>query len=120
MQTCAEFLQGLNKEQNEAGLAISIKHLKRRSEVFNLCLQLNKPFVDMGLAYVLKYLKDANAKKYFEILIIFFSNLKVALWVSTYRTDFWCFFTHYKMSTVSAFPHCFFCFFKYLLHLNIF
>jgi len=59
----------MDKRQKEAGLAISIKHLGRRSRIFDECLNFHNPFADMGLAYVLKYLKENNAKKYFKILM---------------------------------------------------
>ena len=58
-----------DKQQKEAGLAISIKHLNRRSTAFDLSLRFNNQLADMGLAYVLKYQKENNAKKYFEILM---------------------------------------------------
>lgn len=59
----------LNFSQKMAGLAISLKHLTKRSKKFDLCLKFNDPFVDMGLAYVLKYQKPHNTRKYFEILM---------------------------------------------------
>lgn len=59
----------LDFSQKMAGLAISLKHLEKRSKSFDLCLRFNDPFVDMGLAYVLKYQKPHNTRKYFEILM---------------------------------------------------
>lgn len=59
----------LNTREKQAGLAISIKHMEHRSGMFEQCLKFNNPFADMGLAYVLKYLKPHNADKYFEILM---------------------------------------------------
>jgi len=58
-----------NERQKEAGLAIAIKHVKNRSELFEECLKFHNQFADMGLAYVLKYLKLHNARKYFEVLM---------------------------------------------------
>ena len=59
----------LDPTQKMAGLAISIKHLDKRTEYYKECLKLNNPFVDMGLAYVLKYQKPQNTEKFFNILI---------------------------------------------------
>ena len=59
----------LDKRQKEAGLAISIKHMQRRSPLVEECLKFNNPFADVGLAYVLKYLKPHNADKYFTTLM---------------------------------------------------
>ena len=57
-----------NAREKQAGLAIAIKHMERRSKLVDECLSFNNQFADMGLAYVLKYLKTHNAK-YFEILM---------------------------------------------------
>ena len=59
----------LNPSHKHAGLAIAIKHLPHRSAAFEECLAFDDQFVDMGLAYVLKYQKLHNAKKYFKLLM---------------------------------------------------
>lgn len=66
-QTLAD--KTLDKRQKEAGLAISIKHMQHRSPLVEECLKFNNPFADVGLAYVLKYLKQHNADKYFTTLM---------------------------------------------------
>lgn len=62
-------IDNLDFKQKYAGLAISIKHLKHRSKYFRACLRMNEPYIDMGLAYVLKYQKSHNARKFFELLM---------------------------------------------------
>lgn len=59
----------LDKKQKEAGLAIAIKHLKNKREAIDICLGFKNQLADVGLAYVLKYLKENTAKKYFKILM---------------------------------------------------
>ena len=59
----------LDFSQKMAGLAISIKHLEKRSNNYDICLKFNNPLVDMGLAYVLKYQKPHNTRRYFEALM---------------------------------------------------
>lgn len=59
----------LDKRQKEAGLAISIKHLQNPTKYIDKCLAFNNPFADVGLSYVLKYLDEPSAEKYFEILM---------------------------------------------------
>ena len=59
----------VNKQHKQAGLAIAIKHLNKRSAAFDTCLDFNDVFTDIGLAYVLKYQKEHNALKYFKILL---------------------------------------------------
>lgn len=59
----------LDKRQKEAGLAIAIKHLKDKRSAIDICLGFNNPFADIGIAYVLKYLKENTAKKYFKVLM---------------------------------------------------
>ena len=58
-------------ENMVAGLAMGIKHLPAHSRVECLqeCLQYNMPKVDQGLAYLLKYLPNEEAMKYFDILM---------------------------------------------------
>ena len=58
-------------ESKIAGLAMGIKHLPANSRVQCLreCLQYNMPKVDQGLAYLLKYLPNEEAMKYFDILM---------------------------------------------------
>lgn len=58
-----------NLSQKRAGLALSIKHLNQRSKPFDECLAFEDSFVDMALAYVLKYQKLHNAKKNFKTLL---------------------------------------------------
>ena len=55
--------------QKQAGLAIAIKLLPHRSRYFDKVLAFHNDFADIGLGYVVKYLKNDNAKKYFEILM---------------------------------------------------
>src|SRR5574344_1003173 len=61
----------LDKAQKQAGLAISIKHLhmSNKENFVKKCLAFNQPLADMGLDYMLKYLPDEQASKYFEILM---------------------------------------------------
>lgn len=58
-----------NKSQKNAGLAMSIKHMPHKTQYIETCLELNDPYVDRGLAYVLKYLSYKDAIKYFERLV---------------------------------------------------
>lgn len=58
-------------ESKIAGLAMGIKHLpaSARVECLQECLQYNMPKVDQGLAYLLKYLPNEEAIKYFDVLM---------------------------------------------------
>jgi hypothetical protein len=58
-----------NRESREAGLAMSIKYLEDKNKYFDICLKLNKPKVNQGLAYALKYLPYKDAINYFEKLV---------------------------------------------------
>lgn len=58
-----------DERQKQAGLAIAIKYLENRSKAIDMCLEFNNPFADIGLAYVLKYQRPHNAKRYFETLM---------------------------------------------------
>ena len=53
-------------------------------------------------------------------LIIFSVNFKIALWMSTNRTNFGCFCSDYDMTAITALPDFDFAFFKYRGCLNIF
>lgn len=64
-----------NKESINAGLAMSIKHLKDKTKYIDTCLELNQVKVNRALSYVLKYLPYETAVKYFEKLF----NTKDAL-----------------------------------------
>mgnify|MGYP003306634486 CR=1 FL=1 len=58
------------KDENKiAGLALGIKYLDDREVFIDKCLKFNMPKVNQALAYVLKYLDEDSAKKYFEILM---------------------------------------------------
>ncbi len=59
----------LEFEQKLAGLAISLKHLKTRSIYYNICMRLNHRLANIGLAYVIKYQKPENARKYFRLMM---------------------------------------------------
>ena len=59
----------LDKRQREAGLAISIKHMENPNKYIDECLAFNNSYADVGLSYVLKYLDEPSAAKYFEILM---------------------------------------------------
>ncbi len=58
-----------NDVNTKAGLALAIKHLRKRSEPIDKCIALNEPLVNQALAYVLKYLRPENGLKYFEKLM---------------------------------------------------
>ena len=47
------------------------------------------------------------------ILIIFSFNFEICFWMTTYWTNFWCWFSNYYMSAVSAFPNSISIFTKY-------
>ncbi len=63
-------LKHLDMEQKKAGLALAIKYMEEPDEYIKVCLQEELPMVDMGLAYVLKYLPHKKAKKLFEELMM--------------------------------------------------
>lgn len=58
-----------NSDSRQAGLAMSIKYMDNKTHYFDRCLALNKPKVNQGLAYALKYLPYNEAVKYFEKLV---------------------------------------------------
>ncbi|MBO6272313.1 hypothetical protein J6O48_05980 [bacterium] len=61
----------LDKIQKEAGLALAIKHLEpaKQEIAIQTSLENRKPFVDMAIGYVLKYLPEDKADYYFDVLM---------------------------------------------------
>lgn len=58
-----------DKSRKNAGLAMSIKYMPDKERYIDVCIALNDPLVDRGLAYVLKYLPYDKSVEYFEKLV---------------------------------------------------
>lgn len=63
--------KNLDDTQKKAGLALAIKHLKphEQSMAIEICLGFNEPFVDMSVAYALKYMPYEKSLEYFPLLL---------------------------------------------------
>ena len=61
----------LDKTQKIAGLGLAIKHLnpKYQEKATELCLGYKEPFIDMAVAYALKYMPYETSLKYFPVLL---------------------------------------------------
>lgn len=60
------YAEAENNDVKLEALALGIKYLKNKPEHVEKLLEQNNPRVDVGLAYLLKYLNKNDALKYFE------------------------------------------------------